>query len=128
MEYENLFTALQICLEKEGKIDIYQCLYKYLVIINDYRSCLNIDKFICEKVEQYSQDFKETNLGIDSIIPFFLKANNYLRLKQESVAKEAYLQVVKLLESLKNVEEAEKQSILPAFLTNSAIAKLQTIM
>ena len=71
LEYENLFTALQICLEKEGKIDIYQCLYKYLVIINDYRSCLNIDKFVCEKVEQYSQDFKKTNLGIDSIIPFF---------------------------------------------------------
>ncbi len=110
--YENLFTGLQICLEKQEIIDIYQCLTIYLEVINDYQSCLKLDELVCEAIQNYCPDAKETNLGLDIVIPFIQKANNYLRLKQYEAAKEAYLETIELLESLNNVDEQRKQSTL----------------
>ncbi len=110
LEYENLFTGLQICLEKQEKIDIYQCLDQYLNAINDYQCNLNLQEFVCQAIQNYSSDAKETNLGLDIVIPFIQRGNSYLELQQYEAAKNAYLETIDLLESLNNVDEQEKQS------------------
>ncbi|ACK64557.1 Tetratricopeptide TPR_2 repeat protein [Rippkaea orientalis PCC 8801] len=114
LEYENLFTGLQICLEKQETIDIYQCLTTYLEVINDYQSCLKLDELVCNAVQNYSPAAKETQLGLDIVIPFVQKANNYLQLQQYEAAKDAYLQSIELLNTLNKVDEQQKQSKLAA--------------
>nr|MDJ0601267.1 tetratricopeptide repeat protein [Crocosphaera sp.] len=110
LEYENLFTGLQICLEKQETIDIYQCLGAYLNAINDYQSGLKLQEFVCQAIQNYSSDAKETNLGLDIVIPFGGKATNYLQLQQYEAAKDASLESLELLDSLNNVDEQGKQS------------------
>ncbi|MDJ0508898.1 MAG: tetratricopeptide repeat protein [Crocosphaera sp.] len=118
LEYENLFTGLKICLEKQEKIDIYQCLGQYLDVINDYQSNLKFQEFVVQELQNYSSKAKETNLGLDIVIPFVEKANNYLGLQQYEAAKEAYLETIELLKSLNNVDEQRKQSKLATIYNN----------
>ncbi len=110
LEYENLYNALQICLQKQDSITIFQCLERYLLSINDYQACLKLDELVCQTIVNYSAEAKEQKLGNDIIVAFGQRANNYFSTKQYEKARESYLETIKLIQTLDFIEEQDKQN------------------
>ncbi len=109
LEYENLYNALQICLQNQDSMNIYGCLATYLLAINDYQTCLKLEELICQTIVNYSAEAKEQKLGNGIIIVFFQRANSYYMTKQYLKARDSYLELIELLQTLDYIEEQEKQ-------------------
>jgi hypothetical protein len=63
MEYENLYTALQICLERQESISIFFCLATYFKQSGEPQNGLILARFVCQALEHYPTSFKESELG-----------------------------------------------------------------
>ncbi|NEO87377.1 MAG: tetratricopeptide repeat protein, partial [Spirulina sp. SIO3F2] len=113
-EYENLYSALQICLDKQEESfwKSYSCLSKYLETIGDKVEHFELAKFIYSCVENYQPQSRTSNvelyiLGVlDSIALGYLKAQNY------SEAKGAYQETLNLIQGLTEFPEDFKQKLL----------------
>ena len=53
LEYENLFKALQMCLENQESIRIYRCLDEYLGSTNNIPVKLQLSQTVCEASNHY---------------------------------------------------------------------------
>jgi tetratricopeptide (TPR) repeat protein len=109
LEYENLYNALQICLEKQESIDIFFCLDEFFTLNSNPQSGLRLEEFVCQKLANYPAKFRETELGEQIAITFGLMANNYLRTKQYPQAREAYKQAIAELQLLSSREAKQTQ-------------------
>ena len=112
LEYENLYNALQICLQNQDSINIFYCLETYLLAINDYRRCLELDELVCQTIVNYSAEAKKQNLKEGIVKVFIQRANNYLNTKNYLKARKSYLELIELLQTLDFLGEKEKQSYL----------------
>ncbi|BBD61437.1 hypothetical protein NIES2109_42650 [Nostoc sp. HK-01] len=109
LEYENLYNALQICLEKQESISIYFCLYKYFDVITDYQSNLDLAEDIYQFVENYPQAFIQSNNGYEIVIAIDFLANSYLQNKQYKKAKQLYDKQLNILENVKSLDLRSKK-------------------
>jgi tetratricopeptide (TPR) repeat protein len=111
LEYENLYPALQTCLERQENINIFFCLDDYFHLRNDPESGLNLAESICQALENYSPAFLESEMGCQVVVAIKRKALNYLHTKQYQLSKQGSQSALDILQSLSNVEEADKKDL-----------------
>jgi tetratricopeptide (TPR) repeat protein len=111
LEYENLYAALKLSLEKYENPTIQNCLGTYFEAISDYASELVICEFVCSALEQYPQELKVSNLGKTIVRAFGQRATLYWRTQQYEQARDTYNQVLQLLNEVEGIVDQEKQSI-----------------
>ncbi len=108
-EYENLYNALQICLEKQERVNIFYCLDTYFQCISDTQSGLQLVEFVAQKLESYPSELKENELADQVVIVFGQRAGKYLETQQYSQARKAFQELLDALTSAPSLEEQQKQ-------------------
>jgi len=111
-EYENLFHALQICLEKQEDIYIFFCLHNYFVATNDVSSKLKLCESVCQACQTYPEQIKTGIIGSNIVGALGNLAIAYNNTKNYEQAKQTYLKVIELTQNLQGVDEQQKASIL----------------
>ncbi|MBE9208472.1 tetratricopeptide repeat protein [Nostoc sp. LEGE 06077] len=109
LEYENLYNALQICLEKQENISIYFCLDKYFKLISDNQSNLKLAETVCQCLENYPSAFIKGELGYQIALAIARLGNCQRDAKQYQQARKSYGKTLKLYNALERVEERQKQ-------------------
>lgn len=112
LEYENLYNALKICLEKQESIDIFFCLDEYFKLINDIQSRLKLSEFVCQAQEAYPSELRTGEIGYEIVLALERLATGYLQTQKYQEARESYQKNVELLLQLSGVEERQKHSAL----------------
>ncbi|MBD2214034.1 tetratricopeptide repeat protein [Nostoc linckia FACHB-104] len=110
LEYENLYNALQICLEKQETIDIFFCLGEYLKLINDISSRLKLSEFVCNAQAAYPPEIRTGEIGLEIIMALYRLATGYFQTQNYPQAKESYLQILELSQQLQGVEATQIKS------------------
>ena len=112
LEYENLYNALQICLEKQETIDIFFSLDKYFELINDIPSCLKLSEFVCQAQVAYPPEIRTGEIGLEIVMALDRLAMGYLQTQNYPQAKESYLRILELSQQLQGVEATQIKSLL----------------
>ena len=110
LEYENLFSALQISLQRRENPTIFWCLQTYLGLSKDRNSEIAILEFVSQSLEEYGSDL-EPEMQEQIVRVSGQKANLYLDLQRYSEARESYQTLISFIES-SEVDTQSKQSIL----------------
>ncbi|GJD22722.1 hypothetical protein RIVM261_076780 [Rivularia sp. IAM M-261] len=110
LEYENLYNALQMCLEKQENIIIFFCLDKYLNLKHDISSSLNLSEFVKNAQETYPQKLRKGQIGLEIVLVLDCLAAGYLQTNNYFKAKETYQRVIELLQQLQDVEAIQIKS------------------
>ena len=108
-EYENLYQALQICLDNQEDIRIFFCLNEYLTLLNDPQRNLELSESVCQALDKYPHAFSETQLGYQIGFALHRLANNYLDIQQYQLAKQSYQKTQETYQRLSAIEERTKQ-------------------
>ncbi|MDB9346645.1 CHAT domain-containing tetratricopeptide repeat protein [Nodularia spumigena] len=108
-EYENLYHALQICLQKQESISIYFCLDKYFILISDHQSNLKLAEMVCQTLENYPPAFIQGELGYQIALAIARLGNCQLEAKQYQQAKCSYEKTLEIHPTLVGIEERQKQ-------------------
>ena len=90
LEYENLYGALQICLERQKSISIFVCLDKYFQLMGDPSRALNLAEGVYKGVERYPDQWKEDKDNNEYQVMLNLLACCYLQTKRYSEARLVY--------------------------------------
>ncbi|MBD2357085.1 tetratricopeptide repeat protein [Tolypothrix sp. FACHB-123] len=109
LEYENLYNALQICLEKQESISIYFCLYKYFELIRDNQSNLKLAETVCQHLENYPPEFIKAELGYQIAFAIDRLGSCQLEAKQYEQARKTYEKTLEINDALESEEESHKQ-------------------
>jgi tetratricopeptide (TPR) repeat protein len=109
LEYENLYQALQICLANQESIDVFFCLYKYFELINDVQSKNVSAQSVCNSLENYSQEFKQGELGYQIGFALHRLATSYQDLTQYEQAKHYFEITLESYQVLSKTEERDKK-------------------
>ncbi|REJ56714.1 MAG: CHAT domain-containing protein [Microcystis aeruginosa DA14] len=117
-EYENLFNALQICLEKQEDIGIFFCLNNYFSVTNDVSSKLKLCESVCQACQNYPEQIKTGIIGSNIVGALGNLAMAYQDTKNYEQAKQTYLKVIELTQNLQGVDEQQKASILGSIYHN----------
>ncbi|MEQ8383256.1 MAG: CHAT domain-containing protein [Coleofasciculus sp. A1-SPW-01] len=112
LEYENLYNALQLCLEKQETVDIFFCLDEYFVKINDIQRNLQLSEFVCQAQAVYPASLHRGEIGLEIVMAQDRLAYCYLETQNYTQAQAAYQQVLELTQQLTGVEERQKQNAL----------------
>ena len=124
-EYENLYRALQICLEKQENVDIFFCLDRYFELISDVRSQLKLSEFVCKAHEAYPSDIRTGEIGHEIILILGNLANCYLKTQNYQQAKTSYQKVIERLQQLSGVEATRIKSTLANIYNQSGTVALE---
>ncbi|MDP5338899.1 MAG: tetratricopeptide repeat protein, partial [Nodularia sp. (in: cyanobacteria)] len=108
-EYENLYHALQICLEKQENISIYFCLDEYFYLISDNQSNLKLAEIVCQNLENYPPAFIQGELGYQIAWAIARLGSCQLEAKQYQQAKCSYEKTLEIYPTLVGIEERQKQ-------------------
>jgi tetratricopeptide (TPR) repeat protein len=109
LEYENLYAALQVALERQESISIFFCLDKYFELINDVHGNLKVAEFVCDKLANYSPDFLKKEKGYQIAFAAELLGNCYRITKNYDKSRQQYKKAVEIHELLTTVEERQKR-------------------
>ncbi|AFY43247.1 tetratricopeptide repeat protein [Nostoc sp. PCC 7107] len=109
LEYENIYNALQICLEKQESISIYFCLYKYFELISDNQSNLTLAETVCQRLENYPSAFIKGEFGYQIALAIFRLGNCQLQAQQYQQARKSYEKTLEIYDALESEEERQKQ-------------------
>ncbi|MEQ9553486.1 MAG: tetratricopeptide repeat protein [Coleofasciculus sp. G3-WIS-01] len=112
LEYENLYNALQLCLEKQETVDIFFCLAEYFERINDIQSNLKLSEFVCQAQAAYPASLHTGEIGLEIVMAQDRLAYCYLNTQNYTQAKATYQQVLELYQKLTGLEERQKQNAL----------------
>ncbi len=108
-EYENLYSALQICLHNQESISIYFCLYKYLELKSDVQKMLKLAELVCKTQEAYpSEIISDHNYEI--LIAVGMLASSYLATRNYKKAREYYQKNLAFCQQLRGLEETQIKS------------------
>ncbi|WP_430015330.1 tetratricopeptide repeat protein [Microcystis protocystis FBCC-A270] len=107
-EYENLFNALQICLEKQEDIGIFFCLNNYFDVTNDVSSKLKLCESVCQACQTYPEQIKTGIIGGNIVGALGNLALAYQETKNYEQAKQTNLKVIELTQNLQGVDEQQK--------------------
>ena len=111
-DYENLYKALKICLEKQESINIFLGLDKYFELINDIQRQLKLSEFVCQAQEAYPSELRTGEIGYEIVMALDRLAFGYLQTQKYQEARESYQKIGELLLQISDVEERQKQSAL----------------
>ncbi|WNZ45813.1 tetratricopeptide repeat protein [Leptolyngbya boryana CZ1] len=100
LEYENLYSALQICLEKQGSIAIFVYLNRHFELTQDIQSNLALAEEVFQAVERYSQAWKVDAENGEYVYTLNLVATCYLKVKQYERARQIYQQELDVAQAM----------------------------
>jgi tetratricopeptide (TPR) repeat protein len=100
LEYENLFSALQNCLENHEEISIFFCLDKYFSITSNPKNGLQLAETVCKALDSYPSTFKDTEFGYQVGLAVERMALGYFKTKKNILARQAYQKVLEIYESI----------------------------
>ncbi|BAY07648.1 tetratricopeptide repeat protein [Calothrix sp. NIES-2098] len=109
LEYENLYNALQICLEKQESISIYFCLKQYFDLVSDNQSNLKLAETVCQRLENYPSAFIKGELGYQITFAIERLGSCQLNAQQYQQARKSYEKTLEICDALESVEEKQKQ-------------------
>ncbi|MBD2621647.1 tetratricopeptide repeat protein [Microcystis flos-aquae FACHB-1344] len=109
-EYENLFNALQICLEKQESFGFFTCLDNYYKVTSDSVTRAKFMESLCQSIEKYPPEFLQTEFGYEMGFAFHRYGSGLLDIKQYNLAKNYYEKALQAYQSLSQIEERTKQS------------------
>ena len=109
LEYENLYNALQICLEKQEDFNISFCLDDYFILINYPNNRAKFTAQLCQKISNFPREFLETKIGYQIGFALHRNGSSYLDIKQYELAEKNFKQALEAYEKLREVEERDKQ-------------------
>jgi tetratricopeptide (TPR) repeat protein len=109
LEYENLYNALQISLEKQESLNIYFCLDKYFRVICDFQSMLKIAEEVTQALDKYSIEIIQKEFEEETMIVQDNLANAYIETRQFDKAKEKYDEKLKSLKNLQSIESRKQE-------------------
>ncbi|WP_035153627.1 tetratricopeptide repeat protein [Calothrix sp. 336/3] len=112
LEYENLYNALQICLEKQETVNIFFCLFQYFYLNNYIQSVLKISEFVRNAQTTYPPEIRIGEIGLEIVMVLDRLAMSYLQTQNYPQAKASYLQIIEQLEQLQGVEVSQIKSSL----------------
>jgi tetratricopeptide (TPR) repeat protein len=110
LEYENLYHALQICLERQESVDIFFCLCTFFDRTNDIHSKLTLSEFVCKQHEKYLSELRTGKIGLEIVMSLDRLATCYLTMKNYPQAKTTYEKVLGLCEQLEDISKNQKLS------------------
>jgi tetratricopeptide (TPR) repeat protein len=108
LEYENLYNALKICLERQEDFSIYFCIYRYFLVTGDVQSRLKIAEEVNQAIDQYPPELISGELGQEAMIALDYLAAAYLDTKQYEKAKKSYEQKLEVVEALESFDSRQK--------------------
>jgi tetratricopeptide (TPR) repeat protein len=109
LEYENLYKALTISLEKQEIIDVFFCLAEYFQLVNDIQSRLKLSEFVCQAQEAYPSEIRTGEIGLHIVMALDILGCCYLQTQTYQKAGESYQKALKLWQELSDLEERQKQ-------------------
>ena len=109
LEYENLYNALVICLNKQETVDIFFCLYLYLQLINDFPRRLKLSQFVYQALEAYPEEIKTGKMENGIVTTLQGLASSYLDTKNYLQARDYYQKAIELIQQLSGIEENQRQ-------------------
>lgn len=95
LEYENLYSALQHCLQEKNNFEIWQCLGRYLGLIHNPSEELAFYEQLYQALQSYDKERLTHEFPEGLIKVLGDRANAYSKMKQYTKAKEAYLTILK---------------------------------
>ena len=107
-EYENLFNALQICLEKQENIHIFFCLHQYFAVTKDVSNRLKLCESVCQACQTYPEEIKTGIIGGNIANALGNLAIAYQDTKNYEQAKQTELKFIELTQNLQGVDEQKK--------------------
>ncbi len=109
LEYENLYNALQICLNHQEDFGIFVCLDEYFKLTSDYQGRVMFTEAVCQALEHYPPEFLQREIGYQIAFAFHRNASSYIDIQQYKLAKKSYQKALEAYQSLSQVEERQKQ-------------------
>jgi tetratricopeptide (TPR) repeat protein len=100
LEYENLYAALQSCLEKQEEFSILFCLTDFFELTQDNSSLLTLMTITCQQLEAFSPDYLKKECGYQISFAFHRLANAHLAAKRFAEAKNFYRKAFDCYEQL----------------------------
>ncbi|MGB5959133.1 MAG: tetratricopeptide repeat protein [Coleofasciculaceae cyanobacterium] len=118
LDYENLYKALTISLEKQETIDVFFCLDKYFELVKDIPSNLKLSEEVCQAHEAYPSEIRTGRIGLHIVMALERLAYCYLQTQAYQKARDSYQKVLQLYQELSDLEEREKQRYMATTLHN----------
>jgi len=109
LEYENLYNALVICLNKQEKVNIFFCLDQYLKLINHLPRKLELSQFVYEALETYPEEIKTGKIEEQIVLTLARLASSYLKTKNYLQARDYYQKGIELIQQLSDMQEKQRQ-------------------
>jgi tetratricopeptide (TPR) repeat protein len=99
LEYENLYSALQICLERQDRLvlSIHVCLSGYLEKTGDKKGKLQLIQLVYSGLEAYSVENKTQEIELTVLGLLDQLGGSYLELKDYEVSRSYYQKSLKLI-------------------------------
>ncbi|MDJ0682447.1 MAG: tetratricopeptide repeat protein [Xenococcaceae cyanobacterium MO_167.B52] len=112
-EYENLYQALQICLEQQQSVcDIWNCLDKYLDVTSNRSRQLQLNKAVYDTLSAYTPEQRASAWEQDIIPISGNLATCYGKKRDYKTAQEIYQESLTLIPQMQSIKESQKQSYL----------------
>jgi tetratricopeptide (TPR) repeat protein len=112
LEYENLYTALEISLQQQDSVSIVSCLSTYLDLTKDVQTHLKLLEWVAEAQTAYPDEMRTGERGVEILEVLLKLANRYLETQQYPKAQESYETQIDLIQQLEGISEEQKQSML----------------
>ncbi|MBD2592972.1 tetratricopeptide repeat protein [Nostoc spongiaeforme FACHB-130] len=108
-EYENLYNALQICLENQESISIYFCLKRYFDLIGEHQNNLKLAEIVCQQLENYPLAFIKGEFGYQIAFAIARLGRCQLAAKQYEQARKSYEKTLEIYDALESQDNKQKQ-------------------
>ncbi|NET33075.1 MAG: tetratricopeptide repeat protein [Cyanothece sp. SIO1E1] len=112
LEYENLYSALKICLEKQESIDIFFCLFQFFYLNQAIQDAIKLSEFVCKFQETYPTEIRIGKIGLEITMAFDRLAYCYMATQNYQDARLTYEKVLRITPQLREVSENQKKSAL----------------
>ncbi|MGP1371633.1 MAG: CHAT domain-containing protein, partial [Almyronema sp.] len=100
LEYENLYSALQTCMERQENLSVFFCLELFLRSSNEKSSRHKLINLVCRQTDNYPKEFIKGNEGHQVMGSFDMLALSYLHLGDYNSAQETYEKELGILAQL----------------------------
>ena len=108
-EYENLFKALQMCIEKQESIRIYRCLDNFLDLTNNVPAKLKLSQAVCDASQHYSDEVLSGTVGLEIGEAFLKLGVACVQTQNYEAARENHQRSIELFQKNTVFSEKEKQ-------------------
>ncbi|MGK7876700.1 MAG: tetratricopeptide repeat protein [Xenococcaceae cyanobacterium] len=127
LEYENLYSALQITLNRQESIlMLIGCLHEYLDVTQDTQTSLELLEYILEAFESYPPEAKKGQVALEILATVIEAGTKYFKNKNYQKAKETYQKSLKSLEQISDEYRQVKQTIQASILHGLGIVAQET--